>query len=451
MNYATNTLDQYTSFSGAMSSSMSYDNNGNLGIFGSRVHTYDYNNRLIQINNWASSLIKYTYDILGRRIQKIDDYGSPNNPTTTIYIYAWDNIISEYRTIGVATGSGWTGTLTPLTLKKNYINWLWTDQLIAYDAEEQLTATWTNKVTNRYYYHLNQLWSVIALSTNTGAIAIRYSYDSFGYPRVIQWNWTWTTLTDFRNYTGNKYSNLRLFTWREHDRETGYYYHRARYTHPELLGRFISRDPIWQNDQVNLYTYVRNSPLNYTDKDGKKASAAIADTLDWATDIIIQTTSFIDQHRFAFWAWLTYVWWVLTTWSAGLCASSVSITTGCVWVTIVWWPVMAVCAPTGVVAWWSCAIAWVRVAMMAKGTQMMAESNGGGSKWSSNQDKVAWKKELEKIANREWYSDIHALKKDFWVNDSKIDAFFKKDWELYFKRKPLKNEEYEPVFTNYFK
>lgn len=51
LNYATNNLDQYTAFTGAMSMGMSYDNNGNLGIFGSRVHTYDYNNRLIQINN----------------------------------------------------------------------------------------------------------------------------------------------------------------------------------------------------------------------------------------------------------------------------------------------------------------------------------------------------------------------------------------------------------------
>ena len=31
----------------------------------------------------------------------------------------------------------------------------------------------------------------------------------------------------------------------------------------------MSRDPIGQNDQVNLYTYVANSPLKYTDRNGK--------------------------------------------------------------------------------------------------------------------------------------------------------------------------------------
>ncbi len=114
--------------------------------------------------------------------------------------------------------------------------------------------------------------SVIALSSSTGAVLIKYSYDSFGLPKVL----SGSTLIDFRNYTGNKYSNVRLFTGREHDRETGYYYMRARYYNAENSGRFISRDPIWQNDQVNLYTYVKNSPVMYTDRNWKKASQMIA-------------------------------------------------------------------------------------------------------------------------------------------------------------------------------
>jgi RHS repeat-associated protein len=94
---------------------------------------------------------------------------------------------------------------------------------------------------------------------------MRYSYDSFGLPKII----SGSTLVDFRNYSGNKYSNTRLFTWREHDRETGYYYNRARYYNAENFGRFLSRDPIGQNDQVNLYAYVANSPLKYVDRMGR--------------------------------------------------------------------------------------------------------------------------------------------------------------------------------------
>jgi RHS repeat-associated protein len=81
-------------------------------------------------------------------------------------------------------------------------------------------------------------------------------------------------LKELKNYTGTLYSNTRLYTGREYDKETNLYYLRARYYNSDT-GRFMSRDPVGQNDQVNLYTYVANNPLGYTDRDGKKASAMI--------------------------------------------------------------------------------------------------------------------------------------------------------------------------------
>ena len=61
--------------------------------------------------------------------------------------------------------------------------------------------------------------------------------------------------------------NTRLYTGREYDREIGLYYLRARYYDPNLA-RFTSRDPIGMKDNVNLYTYVANSPMMYTDRMG---------------------------------------------------------------------------------------------------------------------------------------------------------------------------------------
>ncbi len=94
----------------------------------------------------------------------------------------------------------------------------------------------------------------MALTDTTGTVVQNYSYDAFG--KVYSSN------------SSNTYSNSRLYTGREYDRETGLYYNRARYYDSDT-GRFLSRDPIGQNDQVNLYTYVRNNPLMYTDRDGK--------------------------------------------------------------------------------------------------------------------------------------------------------------------------------------
>jgi uncharacterized protein RhaS with RHS repeats len=50
--------------------------------------------------------------------------------------------------------------------------------------------------------------------------------------------------------------------------ELALYYYKARMYSP-MLGRFMQADPIGYTDDINLYTYVANSPLSSTDPDGK--------------------------------------------------------------------------------------------------------------------------------------------------------------------------------------
>ena len=116
----------------------------------------------------------------------------------------------------------------------------------------------TNEI---HYYHQNHLWSTIAISDESATILEQYDYDSFGTPYLLDNNWN---LTDISNST---LTNTRLYTGREYDTETGLYYNRARYYSP-THGRFISRDPIDIADDVNLYAYVANNPVMYTDRMG---------------------------------------------------------------------------------------------------------------------------------------------------------------------------------------
>ncbi|MDX9715704.1 MAG: RHS repeat-associated core domain-containing protein [Dissulfurispiraceae bacterium] len=52
------------------------------------------------------------------------------------------------------------------------------------------------------------------------------------------------------------------------NQETGLYYYRARY-YDANTGRFISKDPIgFSAGDVNLYRYVGNNPVNWTDPEG---------------------------------------------------------------------------------------------------------------------------------------------------------------------------------------
>jgi len=63
------------------------------------------------------------------------------------------------------------------------------------------------------------------------------------------------------------FDNPYQFTGRQYDSETGLYYYRARYYNVEI-GRFIQPDPIGYNDGMNMYVYVGNNPVVYTDPMG---------------------------------------------------------------------------------------------------------------------------------------------------------------------------------------
>lgn len=203
------------------------------------IYSYDNENRLTSTQITRSNKTKeitFTYDPFGRRISKTivkDEMGtecqSPKIcPRTTNYVYDNQNIILEYdQNSNVIT---------------RYIHGPGIDEPLSMEKDNQV-----------YYYHAEGLGSITALTDAEGNIIQSYDYDAFG------------SITSTVNIT-----QPYTYTDREYDQETGMYFYRARYYDPKV-GRFVTKDPIgFAGGDVNLYTYVRNNPVNYIDPAGLK-------------------------------------------------------------------------------------------------------------------------------------------------------------------------------------
>jgi RHS repeat-associated protein len=72
--------------------------------------------------------------------------------------------------------------------------------------------------------------------------------------------------------------NPYKYTGREYDEDSGLYYYRARYYDSEV-GRFLSKDSLGKIYDNNLYVYVLNNPLKYTDPTGNYYLWGMAENL----------------------------------------------------------------------------------------------------------------------------------------------------------------------------
>ena len=204
-----------------------YDDNGNLTAKTDKVTTdmtgyvYDAQNQLIRITFPDLSTANYRYDGLNRRIEK-DVSGA-----ITRYVYDGEDIVLEYD-----------GTNTLLA---RYSHGPGRDQPLAMERGGQ-----------GFFYQADHQGSIRLVTDAAGFVVNTYEYDSYGNFEAV----------------AEGVPNPYTYTGREQDPESGLYYYRARYYDP-TTGRFINEDPIsYAGLDVNLYRYVFNNPVNFTDPEG---------------------------------------------------------------------------------------------------------------------------------------------------------------------------------------
>lgn len=214
---------------------VSYNANNQQTTFGTNTETYDLNGNLATVTDagvtatytWNARnqltgigttgfTASFTYDSFGRRT------GRTVQGVVTNYVYDGLNPVQE------KAGA---------TVTANLLTGLGIDEFF----------TRTDGVGVRSLLP-DALGSTVALGDATGTLQTQYTYEPFGYA----------------TQTGLATTNSYKYTGREDD-GTGLLYYRARYYHPRLQ-RFIGEDPLeYGGGDMNLYAYVEENPLLYTD------------------------------------------------------------------------------------------------------------------------------------------------------------------------------------------
>jgi RHS repeat-associated protein len=238
----TNTVTAYL----PTTNSFSYDVNGNLLSDGQRAFDYDDENQLIRItvsNSWKS---EFVYDGKMRRRMRFEStWNGTKWITNTVVRYVYDGslvlqerdsnnlpLVSYTRgndLSGSLQGAGGIGGLLART-----------DHHLLVISDPGAHA----------FYHADGSGNVTVLMSTAQTLVAKYLYDPFG--NIISQS---GPVAD---------ANIYRFSSKEVASGSGLIYYLYRFYEPDLQ-RWLNRDPIEEKGGMNLYGFVKNSPLIKTD------------------------------------------------------------------------------------------------------------------------------------------------------------------------------------------
>jgi RHS repeat-associated protein len=238
---------------GLVTSTFSYDNNGNLTqktVDGtSTTYVYDYANRLIALGAGGATTT-YCYDAFGARVLQT------GTTTTTIYPFKWYSIASS-------TGSGAKYATTT--------DYVFNGDTLLATVDQQTAGGVATGTAQTSYIHPDHLGSTNVVTNASGTVIKTLDYYPFGAQRINS-----GTANTKRQYIGRFSDDSNLM------------YLNARYYNPSQ-GQFISQDPIFQRlgstqgeklanrslveilkdpQSLNSYSYANNNPISIKDPSG---------------------------------------------------------------------------------------------------------------------------------------------------------------------------------------
>ena len=200
-------------------------------------------NRLVKIEDGATTVAEYEYDGSKRRIvQKSYSAGILNETRHLYYSKDWQ-VLEERVDSSTAAQSQQVWGL-------RYI-----DDCVLRDRDTTNNGT----LDERLYALQDANWNVDALVNTSGTVQERFAYSAYGAPEFL--NAGFVPQISSASYWNTLYAGYR---WEE---ATELFYVRNRVYHSGL-GTWLQRDPLGLSAGVNLYAYAGNRSIETVDPSG---------------------------------------------------------------------------------------------------------------------------------------------------------------------------------------
>jgi len=198
----------------------------------------------------GTAYIASAYDALGRRIEKIVDSGGAQVEVTRYYYAEGPGSAGNGQNVVLETDADEAP-------RRSFVH-----------GSQYIDERGVMRLPNgqEYYYLPRELYSVAALTDDTGTIVEAATYDTYGQMAVYNGAAQAVEQSSTGNpcyFTGRRLDLLPTASSPQPVTKQLYHY-RARAYDPGN-GRFLQRDPVYYNDSMNLLEYVVSNPPRFSD------------------------------------------------------------------------------------------------------------------------------------------------------------------------------------------